>query len=56
MEKKKPKDYPFSDWTWNYLQKSKEALKKQPKSSREEKIAQAKAMRESVERRMKKEG
>lgn len=56
MEKKKPKDYPFNDWTWNYLQKSKEALKKQPKSSREEKIAQAKAMRESVERRMKKEG
>ena len=56
MEKKKPKDYPFNDWTWNHLQKSKESLKKQPLSSREEKIAQAKSMRETVEKLMNKEG
>lgn len=56
MEKKKPKDYPFNDWTWHHLQKSKESLKRQPPSSREEKIAQAKAMRETVEKLMNKEG
>ena len=56
MEKKKPKDYPFNEWTWNHLQKSKENLKKQSPSSREEKIAQAKAMREAVEKLMNKEG
>ncbi len=56
MEKKKPKDYPFNNWTWNYIRKSKEALKKQHLSSRKEKIAQAKAMREAVEKLMNKEG
>ncbi len=52
MEKKMPKDYPFNEWTWQYLQKSKKALKEQSPSSREEKIAQAKAMREAVEKQM----
>ena len=54
MEKKMPKDYPFNEWTWQTLQKSKENLKKQSLSSREEKIAQAKAMREAVEKQMNK--
>ncbi|MBQ6046040.1 MAG: hypothetical protein IJL38_00260 [Bacteroidales bacterium] len=49
-----PQNYPFNEWTWQYLQKSKKALEKRSSVSKEEAIAQAKSMREIVEKQMNK--